>query len=111
MAEHRSPIRTRQITIPEHVWGRLASIADDRGTTIEELLVHAIESIAEPKTHLEQRTTRERVVAMVLDGHADASIAAELHIFVQRVAEIRRKAKLPANNYGRGGGGTRRKIA
>lgn len=108
MVENATQMRTRQVMIPERVWGRLASIADDRGTTVEDLLVHAIDSIAEPKTRLEQRSTRERVVALVLDGHADASIAEELHIYVQRVAEIRRSAKLRPNSYGRCGGGTRR---
>lgn len=98
----------RAVWVPEDVWGRLASVADDRGTTIEALLVLAIESIAEPKMRRDQHATRKRVVDMVLAGHADAAIAEEMGIYVQRVAEIRRSAKLQPNTYGRGGGGIRR---
>lgn len=33
---------TRSLTMPERVWGRLASIADERGTTIDEVIAAGI---------------------------------------------------------------------
>lgn len=93
------------VWVPREVWGRLASVADDRGATIEDLLVLAIESITDAKHSPEQK---ERVIAMVVSGYADAAIAEELGMLLQRVAVIRRKARLRPNTLGRGGGGIRR---
>jgi hypothetical protein len=102
MGETAPVVRSRQVTIPEAVWGKLASAAEMRGVTVEDVLVSAISSVTEPQS------TRERVLAMVRAGLADATIADHVGLLLYQVAQIRRNAHLPANTFGRGGGGPRR---
>ncbi len=94
--------RGRAIHVPEPVWGRLASLADDRGVQIEDLLTAAIISITQPQT------VREQILQMVRAGLPDAVIADHIGYTLSQVAVVRRSAKLPANSMGRGGGGLRR---
>ena len=60
---------TAKITVPIRIWGRLASEADHRGVTVEDLLVGAINTVA-------IRSHRYAVViGMAVQGHSDRVIA------------------------------------
>lgn len=59
----------RTVTIPLHVWGRLASEADQRGVRVEDILVAAINSVL-------KRSLREAVVVgLAVAGHPDRVIS------------------------------------
>lgn len=89
MTEQR--VRVVQVSLPENVWGRLASIADDRGTTVAEV-------IAETMTRLvPQPRTVDAVVPLVLAGLPDKEIARRLDLTNLAVQTRRRAAGLPAN--------------
>lgn len=85
----------KTVTMPDDVWGRLATIADDRNTTIAELLVAAVMEITEP------RTRGERVVQLVRAGLTDAQIAERTGELKSYVGDVRRAAKLPPNRQWR----------
>lgn len=81
----------KTITVPEKVWGRLATEADHRGVTVEDVLVSAINNVIRPQDH------RDTIVALVEAGFPDNVIASRTGQLVGRVAEIRRKAGLKPN--------------
>lgn len=85
----------KAVYFPENLWGKLATIADDRGVSIGELIVAAVGRIASPLT------VEQRVVGLVRAGHPDALIAGETGELLHRVANIRRAAGLPPNRMHR----------
>lgn len=89
--------RGRAVFVPEAIWGRLATIADDRGVSVEDILVGAITDLTAPAT------VEERIVQLVRSGFTDAAIAGKTGEFVARVRVVRRAAHLPANRFTRGG--------
>ena len=89
--------RGRAVFVPEVIWGRLASVADDRGVSVEDILVAAITDLTAPAT------VEERIVQLVRSGLTDAAIAGRTGEFVARVRAVRRAAHLPANRFIRGG--------
>lgn len=89
---------TKTIAVPLHVWGRLASEADNRGVTIADLLVVAVQQIIRPP---EGRA--DMVVALARAGFNDREISDRLGEQRSYVAEQRRKAGIEAiRDRGRG---------
>lgn len=83
-------METVNVTVPLHVWGRLASEADNRGVTVEDVLVTAINHVIQPKGR------RGIIVAAVKAGYTDAEVAAHTGELVGFVAQVRREAGLAA---------------
>lgn len=105
-SEINGPVRRSQaVYLPEHVWGRLASTAEDRGVSIEDLLVTAITELLSPMT------VAEHVAQLARAGMPDALIAARTGLLLQRVAQLRRRAHVPANRFYRGEGRVERKAS
>lgn len=77
------------VTLPRSVWGRIASIADDRGITVQDLLVAAIGSVLQP------RDRRERVLQALYAGLPDGVVAERTGELRQYVAQVRRAEGLP----------------
>lgn len=88
-------METVNVTVPLHVWGRLASEADNRGVTVEDVLVTAINHVIQPKGR------RELIIAAVRAGFTDAEVAAQTGELVGFVASVRRSAGLRANRWRR----------
>ena len=86
-------MNVRPVMLPEPIWGRLATIAHDRETTIEDLLVAAVKQIIDPAT------IEERIVDLARAGWPDKVIASKTGALVGRVAKIRRDAGIPANKF------------
>ena len=84
----------KQVTVPERVWGRLASEADNRGVTVEDVLVEAINHVIRPQDR------REQIVVLALAGWTDRDIAERTGEVVGFVATVRRQAGIPANKRG-----------
>lgn len=81
------------VILNERVWGRLATVADDRGVSIEDVLEAAIESLIKPAT------VEDRVLQLVRAGYPDRIIAGTTGLLLERVRTIRRKARLAPNKY------------
>lgn len=84
-------METMNVTVPVNVWGRLASEADTRGVTVEDILVAAINHVIRPQGR------REMILAFVRAGFTDAEVAAQTGELVGFVASVRRSAGLRAN--------------
>lgn len=85
----------KAVIVPANIWGRIATIAEDRGVTVEEILVTAIKEITAP------RNRQERVLQLVRAGLTDARIAERTGELKNYVAAVRRRAGLPANRQTR----------
>ncbi len=84
--------KTVSITMPDRVWGRLASRADDMGVRVAELLTMAIQNLApEPET--------DRVAVLASSGLSDKEIARAMSLTNEQVARRRRRAGIPANRW------------
>lgn len=83
-------METMNVTVPAGVWGRLASEADNRGVTVEDILVAAINHVIRPQGR------REVILAAVRAGFTDAQVAAQTGELVGFVAKVRRDAGLKA---------------
>lgn len=83
------------VKLPDQVWGRLASVADDRGVTVEQLLIAAVAEVVKP------RDRRERVLHYVRAGYTDARVAEATGELKHYVGDVRRRAGLPANRQRR----------
>ena len=81
------------VYLPEPIWGRIATIADDRGVSVEDLLTTAVMQIISPGT------VEERIVDLVRAGFPDKVIASRTGEVVGRVANIRRNAGLAPNKF------------
>jgi hypothetical protein len=84
-------VNVKNITVPLSVWGRLASEADTRGVTVEDLLVSAINNLVRPKD------TALIVATAARAGYTDGEIAAHTGLTRMRVAELRRRAGVKPN--------------
>lgn len=87
--------KTIPVHLPEIVWGKLATVADDRGVTVEDILTTAVMQLIAPST------AEERIIQFARAGFPDAVIADRTGQLLARVAEIRRGAGIPANRYRR----------
>jgi uncharacterized protein YerC len=76
---------------PPNVWGRLATIADDRGTNIADIITTAVINELRP------RDRRSWVLQLVRQGYSDRAIAETTGELKSYVGDVRRAAKLPAN--------------
>lgn len=85
----------KAVIVPSKVWGRIASIAEDRGTTVEEILVAALKEIVRPTNR------HERVLQLVRAGLTDARVAERTGELKNYVANVRRQAGLKANRQPR----------
>lgn len=84
-------METVKVTVPLHVWGRLASEADNRGVGVEDVLVAAINHVIRPQGR------KEVILAAVRAGFTDAEVAAQTGELVGFVASVRRSVGLRAN--------------
>lgn len=75
--------------LPDRVWGRLVSVAEDRGTTAAALVSASVTELVK-----DRRTTVE---ALVHAGLCDADIGARLGMTTTSVASMRRRLGLQAN--------------
>lgn len=82
---------TVKVTVPRRIWGRLATEADMRGVTIEDILVAAINHVIHPN----DRT--DRIIVLVNAGYPDAKVAEIVGETRRHVSQVRRYAGLPAN--------------
>lgn len=85
----------RHVGIPESVWGRLASVAETRGVTVEDLLVASITEVIKP------RSRQERIVQLAHAGLPDRVIAERTGELKGFVGEVRRRAGIPVNKQRR----------
>lgn len=67
--------KTVQLTLPDHVWGRLASMADTSGLKVADLIGDAVEDVLEP-TAKERRAYNRRVVPVDRLAVLDAELSA-----------------------------------
>ncbi len=88
--------KTIPVLLPEVVWGKLATVADDRGVSVEDILTSAVMQLIAPST------VEERIVQFARAGYPDAVIADRTGQLVARVGEVRRAAGVPANRFRRG---------
>ncbi|MBN6777411.1 hypothetical protein JRG19_02450 [Pseudoclavibacter alba] len=88
------------VRLPERVWGRLATVAENEGTTVPELIADAIKGRVAPlmeQSAPASKVTKARVVELVAAGIDDGAISRDLNLTRRQVAEIRRRAGLRAN--------------
>lgn len=85
----------KSVGLPDTVWGRLATTADARGVSVEDLLVAAITEVVKPQSR------QERVLEAVRAGLSDAVVAERTGELKQYVGVVRRRAGLPANRQKR----------
>lgn len=85
--------------IPDQIWGRLASIADDGDTDVPTLMTLAAARIVNRDAARVLRAAKrhERVLRGVRAGLTDAEIALRTGDLKNYVADVRRGAGLPAN--------------
>ncbi len=79
------------MAFPRNVWGRLASIAEDRGVTIAQIISGAVVNELKP------RDRRQWVLSLVRTGYCDRVVAEITGELKQYVATTRRREGLPAN--------------
>lgn len=84
------------ITVPMSVWGRLASEADLRGSTVADVLVVAIQNTI-------RRSHRDALIlGLLLQGHTDQVITTLTAESPGHVREVRKAAGIKANRRGPG---------
>lgn len=79
------------LTLPTNVWGRLATIADDRGVTVQQLIVTAL------RPYLAPQTLETRIRDMARAGLTDQQMCEMTGRDRAFVARTRRAAGIPAN--------------
>lgn len=84
--------RTVQVALPDPVWGRLASRADDSGVTVADLISTAVAALVPP-------TSVDPVVTLTRSGLSDKEIAAQLVLTNAQVKTRRLAAGIPANRW------------
>lgn len=82
---------TATIELPLRVWGRVATEAEHRGVSVEDIYVAAIESIIAPLDR------REAILRLVHMGMDDGAVSRRLGETRQYVADVRRKAGILRN--------------
>lgn len=83
------------VQLHPRVWGLLATVADDRGTTIEDLLTAAIGTVLQP------RDRRERVLLALRAGLPDQVVAERTGELKNYVSNVRRQAGVPRARFDR----------
>lgn len=83
----------KSVILPDTIWGRIISVAEDRGVTVEDILVAAVRQIIDPAT------VEERIIDLVRAGWPDKVIAGKTGELVNHVAAVRRSAGLPPNKF------------
>jgi hypothetical protein len=83
------------LTISTNVWGRLATVADERGVTVQELIVTALRPIITPDT------LETRVASYARAGLTDTQICELTGRDRAYVARTRRAAGIRANKKAR----------
>lgn len=77
------------------VWGRMATIAEDRGVTVADILVAAVHEVLQP------RSRQERVLNAVRAGLPDCAVSEQTGELRAYVARVRRDAGLKPNRPSR----------
>ena len=91
------------LNLPDPVWGRLASAAEERETTVASLIESGIRSILTPsaRIHINALARRLAVTTLVRDGMPDAVICERLGESRSYVSDVRRAAGLKPNRQRR----------
>lgn len=79
------------LTLPTNVWGRLATVADDRGLSVQQLIVTAL------RPYLSPQTLEARIGDMARAGLTDKQMCEMTGRDRAFVARTRRAAGIPAN--------------
>jgi hypothetical protein len=79
------------LTLPTHIWGRLASVAEARGVKVADIIVAALRPLLAPQT------LNARVVELARAGFTDTHICEATGQDRSFVARTRRSAGIPAN--------------
>lgn len=87
------------VELPQNVWGRLATIAEDRGVTVAQVIGGAVIHELRPKDR------RQWILALVKSGYCDRRVAEITGELKQYVSQVRRAAGMPANRDRERGGG------
>ena len=88
--------KTVPVYLPEHVWGRLASMADDRGMSIADLIADGIKQNLQVPLTIDQRIIRWNQA-----GVPDTVIAHRLDVTVDWVRRCRKRLNLPHRRFHR----------
>jgi len=80
--------KTVPLTLPDHVWGRLASRADHRGTSVADEVADAIWTRLETDDHDAITPTARNTLALHKLHRSNEEIAHELGISANSVAGI-----------------------
>jgi len=92
------------LNLPDPLWARLATIADEQDTRIPDLLQAAVAGVVSSRIPPGE-ARREMVARLVRAGLTDGQIADRLRLTRGWVAQTRREAGLRPNHHrGRGGG-------
>lgn len=83
---------SKTVTMPDDVWGELATIADDQGCTIADLIVAGVNNIRNVKP-----ARAQAVLDLVRVGYTDRQVAETTGELVSYVADVRRRAGLRPN--------------
>lgn len=112
--------KTIPLTLPEQVWGRLATKADKEGRKVADIVADAIAEVLNPQprivvesgTQLPERpvmaSSQQRWAALVASGHAEGWTDQEMAVAFEReypgedwtrnrVSVMRRALRLPPN--------------
>lgn len=110
--------KTIPLTLPEGVWGKLATKADKEGRKVADLIGDAVAAVLDPTPHVvyvpavavpHRPTTNADIwTAMVAKAHEDGWTDREMAVEFERqsptdgwtrsrISDIRRRLKLPAN--------------
>lgn len=85
-----------KLTIPDHVWGKLATHADANQVKVADLITDAITGIIAPAAE-----TQKTVADLVIEGYPDPVIAHMRGRSIESVRFERRQAGLKANTFRR----------
>lgn len=96
------------LTLPRQVWGRMATIAEQKRCRVADLVADAVEVIVDPTpvdaVPADRDEAKFRTLSAVDRGWDDWTIAEQLGVPVSTVAKWRRDMKLKPQSAGQGKG-------
>ena len=102
-----------ELNLPDRVWAECLDVAEQNYTTVGRVIEAAIRDMLRPSmiTQLQAQARHNHILRLWGEGLTDAVIAERTGELRQYVAQVRRKAGLPANPMSRATGTTRGKSA